>query len=282
MKKLFVLLLVSTALLTGGNTMANEDNGGNKIMTKIVQTTGRNQLGEFAPDFAHYNDDVLFGENWNNQDISVKTRSIITVVALMSQGITDSSIKYHLQNAKNHGVSKEEIAAIITHTAFYAGWPKAWATFNIAKEVWNDNAPALSEKDKYAQTIMFPIGEPNTAYAKYFIGQSYLAPVSKEQIKIFNVTFEPRCRNNWHIHKAKKGGGQMLIAVGGRGYYQEEGKAPIEMKPGDVVNIPANVKHWHGAAPDSWFSHLAVEIDGTATENVWLEPVTDEEYNKLK
>ena len=282
MKKLFVLLLVSTALLTGGNTMANEDNGGNKIMTKIVQTAGRNQLGEFAPDFAHYNDDVLFGENWNNQDISVKTRSIITVVALMSQGITDSSIKYHLQNAKNHGVSKEEIAAIITHTAFYAGWPKAWATFNIVKEVWNDNAPALSEKDKYAQTIMFPIGEPNTAYAKYFIGQSYLAPVSKEQIKIFNVTFEPRCRNNWHIHKAKKGGGQMLIAVGGRGYYQEEGKDPIEMKPGDVVNIPANVKHWHGAAPDSWFSHLAVEIDGVATENVWLEPVTDEEYNKLK
>ena len=103
---------------------------------KIVQTAGRNALGTFAPDFAHYNDDVLFGENWNNQDIDLKTRSIITVVSLMSMGITDSSLKYHLTNAKNHGVTQKEIAAIITHVSFYAGWPKAWAVFNLAKEVW--------------------------------------------------------------------------------------------------------------------------------------------------
>ena len=103
---------------------------------KVVQTAGRNALGTFAPDFAHYNDDVLFGENWNNQDIDLKTRSIITVVSLMSMGITDSSLKYHLINAKNHGVSQKEISAIITHVAFYAGWPKAWAVFNLAKEVW--------------------------------------------------------------------------------------------------------------------------------------------------
>ena len=135
---------------------------------------------------------------------------------------------------------------------------------------------------EYQKTIMFPIGNTNDAYAKYFIGQSYLAPVSTEQVKIYNVTFEPKCRNNWHIHKAKSGGGQMLIAVGGRGYYQEWGKEPIQMKPGDVINIPANVKHWHGAAPDSWFSHLAVEIDGIETSNEWLEPVTDFEYSKLK
>ncbi len=105
---------------------------------KIVQTAGRTQLGEFAPEFAHFNDDILFGENWNNQDIDVKTRSIITVVALMSQGITDSSLKYHIQNAKNHGVKQNEMAAIITHVAFYAGWPKAWAVFNLAKEVYNE------------------------------------------------------------------------------------------------------------------------------------------------
>ena len=105
-------------------------------MGKIVQTAGRNALGEFAPEFAHFNDDVLFGENWNNQDIDVKTRTIITVVALMASGITDSSLKYHLQNAKNHGVIQKEIAAVITHVAFYAGWPKAWAVFNLAKEVW--------------------------------------------------------------------------------------------------------------------------------------------------
>lgn len=107
-------------------------------MKKIVQTAGRDALKDFAPDFAHYNDDVLFGENWNNLDLDVKTRSIITVVALMAQGITDSSLKYHLENAKNHGVSQKEIAAIVTHVAFYAGWPKAWAVFNLAKEVWNE------------------------------------------------------------------------------------------------------------------------------------------------
>ena len=106
---------------------------------KIVQTTGRDQLGEFAPDFAHFNDDILFGENWNNEDIDLKTRSIITVVALMSQGITDSSIKYHLMNARKNGVSQKEMAAVITHTAFYAGWPKAWAVFNLAKEVYNED-----------------------------------------------------------------------------------------------------------------------------------------------
>ena len=103
-----------------------------KFAKKVVQTAGRQILGDFAPEFAHLNDDVLFGENWNNQDIDVKTRSIITVVALMASGITDSSLKYHLQNAKNHGVTKKEIAAVITHATFYAGWPKAWAVFNLA------------------------------------------------------------------------------------------------------------------------------------------------------
>ena len=256
----------------------------NKPMTtkKIVQTAGRTQLGNFAPEFAHYNDDILFGENWNNTDLDLKTRSLITVVALMSQGMTDSSFRYHLENAKKNGVSREEIAATITHTAFYAGWPKAWAAFNMAKDVWNDKKPALTEKDKYQKTIMFPIGKPNDAYAKYFVGQSYLAAISTEQVVFYNVTFEPKCRNNWHIHHAAKGGGQMLVAVGGRGYYQEWGKAPVEMKPGDVIHIPAGVKHWHGAAPDSWFSHLAFEIDGEKTSNEWLEPVSDEEYAKLK
>ncbi|MCF2566676.1 carboxymuconolactone decarboxylase family protein [Streptococcus pasteurianus] len=105
----------------------------------IKQTAGRDQLGEFAPEFAHFNDDVLFGENWNNNDIDLKTRCIITVVALMASGITDSSLKFHLQNAKANGVSKEEIAAVITHVAFYAGWPKGWVVFNLAKEVWNED-----------------------------------------------------------------------------------------------------------------------------------------------
>ncbi len=254
-------------------------------MEKIVQTAGRNALGTFAPEFAHYNDDVLFGENWNNQDIDVKTRSIITVVALMASDITDSSLKFHLENAKNHGVTQKEIAAIITHVAFYAGWPKGWAVFNLAKEVWNvDEAvdAAIDAKAKHEASMMFPIGQPNDAFAQYFIGQSYLAPVSTSQVGVFNVTFEPACRNNWHIHHAKSGGGQMLICVAGRGYYQEWGKDPVELHPGDCINIPAEVKHWHGAAPDSWFSHLAIEVPGEETSNEWCEPVDDEQYGKLK
>ena len=249
---------------------------------KIAQTAGRAQLGDFAPMFAHLNDDVLFGEVWNEDAIDVKTKCIITVVSLMASGITDSSLTYHLQNAKAHGVSKEEIAAIITHATMYVGWPKGWAVFRLAKEVWNEEVSELSEMDKYQNTIFFPIGEPNDAYAQYFVGQSYLAPVSTNQVPVFNVTFEPGCRNNWHIHHASKNGGQMLICVGGRGFYQEWGKEPIEMMPGTVVNIPANVKHWHGAAPDSWFSHLAVEVAGEDTSTEWLEPVSDEDYSRLK
>ncbi len=245
----------------------------------VKQTAGRDALGEFAPEFAHFNDDVLFGENWNNEDIDLKTRSIITVVALMAQGITDSSLKYHLQNAKNHGVTKKEIAAVITHAAFYAGWPKAWAVFNLAKEVWAEDG-ALDARAKHENEMVFPIGAPNDAFAKYFVGQSYLAPLSTQQVGIFNVTFEPGCRNNWHIHHAESGGGQILICVAGRGFYQEWGKPAQELHPGDVVNIPVGVKHWHGAAPDSWFSHLAAEVPGVDCSNEWLEAVNDEEYKK--
>ena len=129
---------------------------------------------------------------------------------------------------------------------------------------------------------VFPRGEENTAYSKYFVGQSYLNMLSVEQVVIGNVTFEPGCRNNWHIHHAKSGGGQILLCTAGRGYYQNSGKEPRELKPGDVVNIPAEVKHWHGAAPDSWFSHVAVEVPGTETKNEWCEPVSDEDYRRLK
>lgn len=248
------------------------------MKNKIVQTAGRKQLGEFAPDFARFNDDILFGENWNNYDIDLKTRCIITMVALMSSGITDSSLVYHLQNAKANGVTKKEAAAIITHTAFYAGWPKGWAVLKLAMEVWNDKEAANDEKSVHAASMIFPIGEPNNTYAKYFTGQSYLAPISTKQIGIYNITFEPKCRNNWHIHHADKGGGQILVCVGGRGYYGEWGKEPIEMNPGDCINIPVNVKHWHGAAPDSWFSHLAIEVPGENCFNEWLEAVDDKQY----
>ena len=127
----------------------------------------------------------------------------------------------------------------------------------------------------------FPVGEPNNNFAKYFVGQSYLYPLTLNQIPTFNVTFEPGCRNNWHIHHAKTGGGQMLIVVAGHGWYQKKKKKPQKLNPGDVVNIPANVKHWHGAAKNSWLQHIAQEIPGTETSTEWCEMVTDEEYNKL-
>lgn len=130
-------------------------------------------------------------------------------------------------------------------------------------------------------TSVFPMGDKNEAFAKYFIGQSYLNMLSTEQVMIGNVTFEPGCRNNWHIHHAKSGGGQILLVTAGKGYYQEWGKEPRELHPGDVVNIPAEVKHWHGAAPDSWFALLAVEVPAEGASNEWLEPVSDEEYGKL-
>ena len=251
-------------------------------MTMKKITAGRDMLGEFAPKFAQLNDDVLFGEVWSREsELSARDRSLITVTALMAQGLTDTSFGHHLAMAKENGITRSEIAEILTHAAFYAGWPKAWAAFRMAKDIWAD-AENTDEKQLHQNSMVFPIGAPNDGFAQYFSGQSYLAPVSTEQVKIFNVTFEPGCRNNWHIHEADKGGGQILICVAGRGYYQEWGKEPQELHPGDVINIMPGVKHWHGAAPDSWFSHLAVEVPGENCRSQWCEPVSEEEYQKLK
>ena len=245
----------------------------------VKQTAGRDALGEFAPKFAQLNDDVLFGEVWSREDkLSLRDRSLVTVVSLMAQGLVDSSFQFHLTSAKQNGITRTEIAEILTHAAFYAGWPKAWAAFRMAKEVWAEEGSEADAKSAHAASMLFPIGKPNDAFAQYFIGQSYLAPISADQVGIFNVTFEPGCRNNWHIHHAKSGGGQILICISGRGYYQEWGKKAQELFPGDVVNIPAGVKHWHGATPYSWFSHLAVEVPAEEGSNEWLEPVDEDAY----
>ena len=134
----------------------------------------------------------------------------------------------------------------------------------------------------FSSGAIFPLGEENDAYARYFTGKSYLRMLSTEGVGIASVTFEPGCRNNWHIHRAKAGGGQILLCTGGRGWYQEWGKSARELRAGDVVNIPAGVKHWHGAAPDSPFQHLAIEVPGQDTGSQWLEPVDPDEYNRLK
>lgn len=254
---------------------------------KIKQTAGRDQLGDFAPEFARLNDDILFGEVWSRNDrLSLRDRSVVTITSLISQGITDSSLKYHLQTAKANGVTRTEIAEIITHAAFYAGWPKAWAAFRQAKEVWTEE----EEKNdcKGMEQLRFPIGSPNTAYAKFFTGNSHLAPLQpknlgkeeKTVLPMSNVTFEPGCRNNWHIHHNAH---QILICVSGRGWYQEWGQPAIALKAGDIIDIPEGVKHWHGAQKDCWFQHIATHIetgDGTTT-NEWMEPVDDGTYNQL-
>lgn len=246
----------------------------------MKQTAGRVQLGAFAPQFAQLNDDVLFGQVWSRTDeLSLRDRSVITVTALLAQGLTDQAFRYHLQTAKAHGVTQAEIAALITHAAFYVGWPKAWAAFHLAKEVWCDEVadPTAQALARHAAGMLFPVGQPNDAYAQYFSGQSYLATLD-EKAGVYNVTFEPGCRNAWHIHHAQEGGGQLLIAVAGRGFYQAWGQAPIEMTPGTIVMIEPGVKHWHGAAPDSWFSHLAIDVPGTQKRNEWLEALSDRDY----
>ncbi len=232
----------------------------------VKQTAGRDALNDFAPKFAELNDDVLFGQVWSREDkLSLKTRSIVTITALISKGVTDSSLKYHLSTARANGVTREEMAEILTHLAFYAGWPNAWAAFRMAKEVYADDCAE-------SRGGMFGLGKPNDAYAKYFSGRSYLKPLTDPTKTVFlaNVTFEPGCRNNWHIHHAKSGGGQILVCVDGEGWYQEEGKQPQSLHPGDVVTIPAEVKHWHGAKDDSWFSHIAIEVPGTDCSTEWF------------
>lgn len=240
------------------------------------QTAGRDKLGSLAPQFAELNDDILFGKVWNREDkLSSRDRSMITISALMAQGLYPQ-LKSHIILGREHGITKEEVVEIVTQLAFYCGWPKAWSAFSIIEEVYG------SDSGKHGG--IFGMGEENTAFAQYFIGKSYLKPLnSKGESSVFlaNVTFEPRCRNNWHIHKSTQDGGQILICVEGSGWYQEEGKEPQKLSVGDVITIPANVKHWHGATADSWFSHIAVEVPGENTENVWLEPVSDEEYEKL-
>lgn len=236
------------------------------------QTAGRNGLGDLAEKFAQLNDDVLFGEVWSRTDkLSLRDRCMITVTALVSKGITDNSLKYHIENAKKHGVTKTEMVEIITHIAFYIGWPNAWAVFPLVREVYADEKVNTSDS-------LFGLGEENTAFEKYFVGKSYLKPLNIDGIGVYNVTFEPKCRNNWHIHHK---GGQILLCTDGEGWYQEWQKPPRKLVPGDVVYIPPEVKHWHGASADEWFTHIAIEIPADGSYNEWLEAVEDDEYDKL-
>ena len=240
-------------------------------------TAGRDALGAFAPKFAELNDDVLFGQVWSREELlSPRDRSLITVTALVAGGVTDSSLAFHMQKAKENGLTRTEMAEALTQLAFYSGWPRAWAAFRMALEVWNGGADA----DR-AYRPLFPMGAPNNAYAAWFTGQSYLQTLAQSPL-ICNVTFEPGCRNTWHTHTSDGGGGQILLCTDGRGWYQALGEPARRLRPGDTVVIPAGVKHWHGAAKDGWFSHLSVEVPGENTATQWLEPVDAAQYGALE
>ncbi|MHB9295914.1 putative 4-carboxymuconolactone decarboxylase [Pillotina sp. SPG140] len=230
-------------------------------MKKI--TTGRDKLGDFAPKFAEMNDDVLFGQIWSREaELSHRDRSMITVAALISGGNLEQ-LPNHLKLARENGITKAEIAELITQLAFYCGWPKAWSAFNLAKDIFAD--------DNNKPSTVFPQGE--RIKSENFNGDTYLyvlIPKNEHHTAVANVTFSPGARNRWHSHTI----GQILLVTAGKGYYQEDGQTAQVLLPGDVVNIPAHIKHWHGAAPDSWFIHIAI----SQGEAQWFEPLDDHQY----
>lgn len=223
---------------------------GTENQTKLVGTEVKGKLFEFAPAIDEYLKSHLFGDIFARDNIDWKTREVATIAVLAARDGVESQLQAHINIGKHNGLSDDEVAEIL----------------NIATKT-------------KAENVIFGFGEENP-YSQYFTGKSYLKPITTDNgVPMFNVTFEPKCRNNWHIHHK---GGQILLVTQGRGWYQAWGEEPRELKAGDVVNIPPETKHWHGAAKDSWFTHIAVEVPSESGSNEWLEPVSDEEYNKLK
>ncbi len=231
---------------------------GTANQTKLCGSPVKGALFDFHPQLDEYLKTHLFGDIFARDVLDWRTREIVTIAALAARPETAPQMKAHIAVGKVNGVTDAQAAEIV-------------------RRVQLPRDPA----DLPADWSPIPVGEPNTAYAKYFIGNSYLHKLTLDQVPAFGVTFEPGCRNNWHIHHAKTGGGQMLIVTAGEGFYQEWGKPARRLKKGDTVNIPANVKHWHGAAPDSWFQHIALEVPGTEQSNEWCEPVDDKAYAEV-
>ena len=223
--------------------------------TKLCGGPVKGALFDFHPQLDAYLKAHLFGDIFARDVLDWRTREIVTIAALAARPETEPQMKAHIAIGKVNGVTDAQAAEIVRRVQLPrnpADLPRDWSPI--------------------------PVGEPNTAYAKYFIGNSYLHKLTLDQVPAFGVTFEPGCRNNWHIHHAKIGGGQMLIVTAGEGFYQEWGKPARRLRKGDTVNIPANVKHWHGAAPNCWFQHIALEVPGTGQSNEWCEPVDDKAY----
>ena len=230
---------------------------GTTNQTELCGGPVKGPLFDFHPQLDEYLKTHLFGDIFARDVLDWRTREIVTIAALAARPETEPQMKAHIAIGKLNGITDAQAAEIVGRVA-----------------VLCDRDPSRLPSD----WSPIPVGEPNTAYAKYFIGNSYLHKLTLDQVPAFGVTFEPGCRNNWHIHHAKTGGGQMLIVTAGEGFYPEWGKPARRLKKGDTVNIPANVKHWHGAAPDLWFQHIALEVPGTEQSNEWCEPVDDKAY----
>lgn len=245
---------------------------GTEVQSRL---TGRAYHYDFAPATDFYLKAHLFGDIFTRDVLTFAERELVTVGALSALNGAEPQLKAHVAGARNMGVTDEQLHAVPAVLANKVGAMEAYRAKQAVAAVFGE--PFADGKP--VENMIFPKGEPNTAYAQYFIGNSYLAPLLKETLPMSNVTFEPGCRNNWHIHHNAN---QILICVGGEGWYQEWGKPAQRLHPGDVVNIPAEVKHWHGATADSWFQHIAIGVAKEGASNEWMEPVADEDYNKLK
>lgn len=225
-------------------------NYGTENQTKLVGAEVKGKLFEFAPAIDEYLKAHLFGDIFARDNVDWKMREVATIAMLAVRDGVESQLDAHINIGKHNGLTDDQVNEIL----------------DIATQT-------------KAKNVIFGFGKENP-YSQYFTGKSYLQPITTDNgVPMFNVTFEPKCRNNWHIHHK---GGQILLVTSGRGWYQAWGEEPQELKAGDVVNIPPETKHWHGAAKDSWFTHIAVEVPSEGGSNEWLEPVSDEEYNKLK
>ena len=245
------------------------------------------------PTIQYFLSSNCFGDYYTRKGLDLNTRELLTMAILVNLG-TEPQLKAHISaNLKIR--TAEYVEQAIYNCLPYCGYPRTLNALRLLKEAaaalrQAQGPESTASKDNkimdqatFDKQNVFGKGDPNVNYAKYFIGNSYLKAITDREsgFPMANVTFEPGTRNNWHIHHAKKGGGQVLIVTTGSGWYQLEGKPAVSLNPGDAVVIPANVKHWHGAKKDSWFSHIAFEAPGEGMSNEWLEPVTDEEYNKL-
>lgn len=238
--------------LPGPRPAGNSLDFGTVNQTKLVGAPVKGAIYEFAPAIDEFLKAHLFGDIFCRDNLDWQTREVATIAMLAAMKGVDSQLQGHVAIGKHNGLTDEQTQAIVA----------------LAERKPGRETPEISP---------FPTGNANTGYARYFSGRSWLAPMTQDQrlgVPVANVTFEPGCRNNWHSHT----GGQLLIAVGGVGYYQERGQAARRLLPGEIVEIAPNVEHWHGAAPTSWFAHLAVECNPQTNQNTWLEPVSDAEY----